>query len=94
MTNNTDIWLHVHANTKLLAAVSNADVSEVAQMQSLRKQWSVDEIAVASALLEARTRAQKKLLNADILLADSVGVQQATSSAIALHKAKRFNTNM
>ena len=93
MTNNTDIWLHVHANTKLLAAVANADVSEVTQMQSLRKQWSVDEIAVASALLEARTRAQKKLINADILLADSVGVQQATSSAIALHKAKRFNTN-
>lgn len=93
MTTNIDIWLQVNANTQLLSAVTAADLSEVAQMQTLRKQWSVDEITVASSLLEARRRATNKLVNANTVLSDPTGVQQATSTAIAKHKAKRFKNN-
>ena len=59
-------------------------------MAKLRKQWNVDEITVAAELVAAREKAKGKLDNAITLASDFAGVQQATSSAIARHKAKRF----
>ena len=93
MTTKTDLWLQIHGNTVLLEAVASSDLTEVASMHALRKQWSVDEISIAASIIDARKRAKNKLLNADSILSDSVGVQQATSTAIAVHKAVRFQGN-
>jgi hypothetical protein len=62
-------------------------------MASLRKQWNVDEITIAASILDARKRAHGKLEHAESVIADSVGMQQATSTQIAKHKSKRFNTD-
>ena len=93
MTTNESIWNTVASNEQLLREVDVANLSNVSDMKRLRKNWSVDEITIANELLGARKRARKKLHNADTLLADSIGVQQATSSQIAKHKSKRFVTN-
>ena len=92
MTTNNDLWSKVNSNAQLLEDVAQSDTKDVASMASLRKQWSVEEIVIAVSLLDARKRADGKLDNANSILADSTGVQQATSTRIAQHKAKRFLT--
>jgi|TARA_B100000959_G_scaffold247498_1_gene273815 hypothetical protein len=90
---NSDLWLKANANTPLLDAVHECNLEDVASMSALRKLWSVDEITIAASLLDARKRAIGKLDNANSIVSDSIGVQQATSTQIAKHKAKRFSTN-
>ena len=92
MTKNNNLWLRANENSELLDAVQNSNLENVAQMSILRKKWSVEEITLASEIVDARKRAIGKLENADSILSDSVGVQQATSTRIAKHKAKRFTT--
>ena len=90
MTTNTDLWHKTALNIELLDTIAESDLTAVSTMQTLRKKWDVDEITIAASIVDARRRAQQKLVNADALIADSIGVQQATSTAIAIHKAKRF----
>ncbi len=87
---NCDLWLKVNSDVKLLEEVSRSNLKDVASMAMLRKHWSVEEITIANELTEARLRAIGKLDNAGTVVSDVIGVQQATSSAIAQHKAKRF----
>ncbi len=90
MLTNLDNWLNVQANSALLDAVRSCNLDDVAAMSTLRKSWALDEISIAAELVGARRRAKGKLENAEAILADSVGVQQATSTRIARHKAMRF----
>ena len=91
MLKKIDCWKKVILDETLLQAVAQSSLDNVAMMTKLRKQWTVDEITVAGELVEARKKATHKLDNASVLISDSVGVQQATSSSIATHKAKRFS---
>jgi hypothetical protein len=91
MLKKIDCWKKVILDETLLQAVAQSSLDNVAMMTKLRKQWTVDEITVAGELVEARKKATYKLDNASVLISDSVGVQQATSSSIATHKAKRFS---
>jgi len=90
---NCNLWLRVTSNTELLDAVQHSNLEDVADMATLRKRWNVEEITVAASLCEARKRASGKLVNARSIMSDSIGVQQATSTHIAQHKAKRFATD-
>ena len=85
-----ETWKHVVTELSLLDAVARCNLEEVAAMTKLRLQWSTDEITIAANLVEARRRAVGKLESAETIVADPVGVQQATSTAIASHKATRF----
>jgi hypothetical protein len=92
MTKNSDLWLRVTTNTELLDAVEHSNIKVVAAMTTLRKSWCMEEITIAASLCEARKRASGKIENARDIVSDSIGVQQATSTHIAKHKAKRFAT--
>ncbi|MEX0741781.1 MAG: hypothetical protein WD079_03220, partial [Phycisphaeraceae bacterium] len=57
----------------------------------LRKRWPADLVGQAVDLLKARQKAQAKFDDlADAMLADAVGVEQASSLDVARHKARRF----
>ncbi|MBL6998134.1 MAG: hypothetical protein ISR75_06830 [Phycisphaerales bacterium] len=90
---NSDLWLKANKNSALLDAVHECNLEDVASMSTLRKLWSIEEISIAASLLDARKRAAEKISNADSILSDSIGVQQATSTEIAKHKSKRFVTD-
>ena len=93
MLTKNDNWLRANENIELLEAVQKSDIVDVAAMATLRKKWSIEEITVAAELVGARHRAIGKLEHAEFVIADAVGVQQATSTKIAKHKAKRFQTD-
>ena len=93
MLKKSDLWLRANKNIELLKAVQQSNIVDAAAMSALRKKWSIEEISVAADLLDARLRAMDKLEHANTIIADSIGVQQATSTKIAQHKAMRFVTN-
>jgi len=90
MLEKIDCWKKVIHDNELLSSIEESTLTDVATMANLRKQWGVEEITVAAELVEARKKSAGKLDNATNVVSDSSGVQQATSSAIASHKAKRF----
>jgi hypothetical protein len=90
MLQSIDCWKKVIHNYALLEAIAQSDLEDVATMTILRKKWSVDEITIAAELTISRNKAVRKLSNAATLVSDSSGVQQSTSTAIAKHKAIRF----
>lgn len=91
MLQKIDCWTKVIKDNELLAAIATSTLQDVASMAKLRKRWNRDEISIAAELVTARGRAKEKLSNANSLVSDIAGVQQATSTVIAQHKAKRFN---
>jgi hypothetical protein len=93
MMTKSELWIQANLNTALLDAAHDCNLEDVASISSLRKLWSIEEITIAASLLDARKRAIGKLANADSILSDSIGVQQATSTEIAKHKSKRFVTD-
>ena len=90
MLQSINCWKKVICNTALLEAIAQSNLEDVATMTTLRKQWSVDEISIAAELAIARKKAASKLVDAASIVSDSSGMQQATSTAIAKHKAIRF----
>ncbi len=77
----------------LLAAARECQPGDVAGISRLRKQWSADQVAAALELHEARRRAKGKFENADEIIADRIGVEQATGSGIARYKAQRLRAS-
>lgn len=90
MLQKIECWKKVIKDKALLSAIKESTLDNVASMAKLRKQWDLDEITIAAELVDARNRAAGKLEYATTVVGDPIGVQQATSSAIAIHKAKRF----
>ena len=65
-----------------------ADAHDVASIERLRRDWLPQVIAAAINLAAARHKARIKFPDrADTLVADVEGVEQATSSMVANHKA-------
>ena len=77
----------------LFAAAAQCQPGDVSGISRLRKQWSADQVAAAIELHEARRRAKGKFENADEIIADRIGVEQATGSSIARYKAQRLQAS-
>ncbi|MEE2907270.1 MAG: hypothetical protein VX527_05490 [Planctomycetota bacterium] len=75
--------------TDLLDAASQCEVGNTAAMARLRRTWTLEQVAAAMELTEARRRAVGKIHHADSIVADRIGLEQATGSVIADYKANR-----
>lgn len=76
---------------ELLAAVAAASGPELAVQTALRRQFSDELVRAALLLHELRIRAREKFTRADQMWFDRQGLEQATSEAVARHKARRFS---
>ncbi|MCZ6834544.1 MAG: hypothetical protein O7G85_02105 [Planctomycetota bacterium] len=74
----------------LLDALQRDPEITSSNLMRLRKDWDASLINVAIELLRARVKARAKFTNTDRLVADVVGMEQASSELVALHKAQRF----
>ncbi|MDG2422958.1 MAG: hypothetical protein P8M22_03155 [Phycisphaerales bacterium] len=74
----------------MLEAAACCDSRDVAAISRLRKKWSLEEVSAALELAEARRRAIGKFEQPENLIADRVGLEQATGSLIANYKAERI----
>jgi predicted XRE-type DNA-binding protein len=72
------------------AAQDISDAGDVAAVMALRKRGSAELVRAALELVTARRKAVAKLDAPQRLVADVEGVEQATSSDVARHKAQRF----
>lgn len=84
------IWEKVVHSPALLEAVKHVDATKANEVSRLRKRWTFEEVHVALAIHLARSSAVGRLDNAQTIVADFASVQQATSTAVAKWKAKRF----
>ncbi len=82
-------WLQEEGEA-LLGAVGQEAAIDPATIQRLRKDWPAPAVSAAIELVSARRKASTKFTYSDRLFADLVGVEQATSQAVADHKAARF----
>jgi THUMP domain-like/RNA cap guanine-N2 methyltransferase len=73
----------------LLASVA-AQGSGLQSLQRLRKQYPREIVEVALDLCAGRAKAAVKFGDAELLLCDGSGVEQATGPRVAAHKASRF----
>ncbi len=78
-------------HAELVAAAAGCDAHDPAQVQRLRRLADPPLATAALQLAAARRKAAAKFPDhAQTLLADAVGVEQATSRPVADHKAGRF----
>lgn len=82
--------LTTDAGAALLALVEGAATIGVAELGRWRRDYPPELVAAAVRLVEARRRARTKLEQVEGLWLERVGVEQATSEAVARHKAARF----
>ncbi|MHC4947455.1 MAG: class I SAM-dependent methyltransferase [Planctomycetota bacterium] len=78
------------AAAPLRAEAAACDPGSVGDVARLRRRWSPPLVAAALELAEARRRARRKFPDHPELVADPVGVEQATGERVARHKAGRF----
>jgi len=74
----------------LRIAAAETDPSNVADISRLRKTWDQPLVHAALELAEARRKALIKFPEHPGIVADVAGIEQASSSRVAAHKARRF----
>jgi SAM-dependent methyltransferase len=75
----------------LLDAASSEDAAhDIAAAERLRRRWPADLVAAATEQAELRQRAAGRIDRAGELLLTRAGLEQATSTAVAAHRARRF----
>ena len=85
------LWRSVAGDEALLRAAGEVDAADVAAVERLRRGHAAESVAVALQLVAARRAAAVKFPgDAERLVADVAGVEQATSLAVARHKARRW----
>lgn len=72
------------------AAEACDDPASTSNITRLRRRWPAPLVRGAVDLALARRKAIAKFEHPERLVADPVGVEQATSSDVAVHKARRF----
>lgn len=80
-------------NEALVRAAARGGLNRLddpAAVASLRERAAAPDVRLAIELVAARQRAAGKLDRAEQLLLDNLGAEQATSTPVARHKAKRF----
>jgi len=84
-------WLELLERDHLIqAAAARTTLDDVAVNAELRRLGDADLVRAAIELVSARRKASGKLRHADRIVADVAGVEQATGSDVAQHKAQRF----
>jgi hypothetical protein len=78
------------AGRALLAEVAGATRPGPKDLARWRKSASAEWVSAAMRLVESRRKGAAKFTRADRMWLDPVGVEQATSEAVARHKARRF----
>ncbi|QNN21979.1 hypothetical protein HED60_06735 [Planctomycetales bacterium ZRK34] len=90
---NLDVWqslLEPSAAELLEAAAACDDFTSPSTITRLRKLGDDEQVRAAIELTIARRKAADKFDHPEQMIADPVGVEQATSLDVARHKAKRF----
>ena len=93
LTGPFDVWplLVEPAARPLVAAISECvDPAHPSALTRFRKDWPTELVAGAVRLVLARRKAAVKFPHSECLVADPVGVEQATSLDVARHKTRRF----
>lgn len=85
-----DLLRRLHSRPELLERLQHTSQPELAVQQQLRQQFPDDLVRAALTLHELRRKAQSKFSRADRMWFDRQGLEQATSEAVARHKARRF----
>jgi len=80
-------WARGAKATELLQAVAGSTAVDAGTIANLRRSWSADVITAAIDITRARSSAQDRLDDADTLIADHAGAQQATPAVLAAWKA-------
>src|SRR4051794_24096502 len=75
---------------RLLLDVARVAAPRPADLARWRKDAPAELVAAALRLVEGRRRGASKFLRADRMWFEPRGVEQATSEAVARHKARRF----
>jgi hypothetical protein len=81
--------LSTEAGRRLLAMAGSAATTPT-DVERLRKLAAPEAVAAAFRIAAARAKGRSKFSSADALWLDPVGLEQATSEAVARHKARRF----
>ena len=87
----TDMLRQLKKTPRLLDLVCTEKAAELSIQQSLRKDFPAPLVQAACSLQELRQRAKRKFSRAESMWFDRVGLEQATSETVALHKSKRFS---
>jgi len=85
-----DLMHELRDSPKLLQEVAGARGSELALQKQLRRRYSDRLVSAAFSLCELRRLGAAKFTRASEMWFDRQGFEQATSEAVAGHKAKRF----
>lgn len=85
-------WIVGDDAVPLLEAGAAIDPSDVTAISRLRKQWTLEQVAVAMELLDARRRAARKFPKQPPIACDRPGIEQATPEQVAVHKAERIRS--
>jgi hypothetical protein len=81
----------LRAMPALLKEAASTNRSEMALQNDLRRRFPDDLVRAALTLVELRQRAAAKFSRAAEMWFDRQGLEQATSEAVARHKARRFH---
>lgn len=90
MQDDLELLQRLAAAPELLDDAISAEGSSLSAQEQLRRKYPPELVRAALSLLDARRAAAAKFSRADQMWLDRVGAQQATSEAVALHKAQRF----
>ena len=75
----------------LMSASETCRPGDVAGISQLRRKWTAIQVSAAIELQEARRRSVGKFEHPESIVADRVGVEQATGTDIARYKARRLH---
>lgn len=85
--------LHGRLN-HLLDLAQKTPLGDVSAISRLRKHGTLDEVSVVLEAIESRRRSASRLLDAPLWLMDREGMEQATRTRVAEHKAKRIRQHV
>ena len=86
-----DRWIGLRSTPELLLAVQEGAGAELGLQDRLRKRFDADLVRTVFRLCDARSRAESRFSRGEEMWLDRVGLEQATSEAVAIHKAQRFS---
>ncbi|MEM9346594.1 MAG: class I SAM-dependent methyltransferase [Planctomycetota bacterium] len=91
MSREIELWRAVAGDTGLLQRAEAIDPSDVSAVAALRRDYDADAVSVAFGLVEARAKAARKFGEfGQRLVADALGVEQASGVGVAAYKAGRI----
>ena len=78
-------------NERIFELIRQNSSAELSLQRQLRQEFDDDVVRAALTLCELRKKAETKFSRAAAMWFDRVGLEQATTEAVARHKARRFS---